>query len=300
MHATLFGVTAALLTALCQTATDIGTKAATREAEERLTLAAQWTVGAVFLSLLCLVWYPSILLQPAATFAALTRPGFWPLLLLDGVLNVIAYYFFVRAFRLSDASLVAPLMLVTPVLLLVTSPLILSEHVPPIGALGVVFAVLGSAFLGGSDPSASLHTSFIVFARDYGVRSMFVTAVIWSITSNLDKLGVRASTPLLWTATITTFIALCSIIFWLAMPHRPLRLRDTRYAVLSGMANAIGNALLMYALTLLFVPYVIAIKRMSALFTVIASGIILKENNRGRIVGTVIMLVGTVFIAFAR
>jgi drug/metabolite transporter (DMT)-like permease len=213
---------------------------------------------------------------------------------------VIAYYFFVRAFRLSDASLVAPLMLVTPVLLLVTSPLILSEHVPPLGALGVIFAVLGSAFLGGSDPSASLHTSFIVFARDYGVRSMFVTAVIWSITSNLDKLGVRASTPLLWTATITTFIALCSIIFWLAMPHRPLRLRDTRYAVLSGMANAVGNALLMYALTLLFVPYVIAIKRMSALFTVIVSGIILKENNRGRIIGTVIMLVGTVFIAFAR
>src|ERR1700731_320490 len=236
MDATLFGLAAALLTALCQTATDIGTKAATREAEERLTLAAQWTVGAVLLSLLCLVWYPSLLLQPAATFAALTRPGFWPLLLLDGVFNVIAYYFFVRAFRLSDASLVAPLMLVTPVLLLVTS--------------------------------------------------------------NLDKLGVRASTPLLWTATITTFIALCSIIFWLAMPHRPLRLRDTRYAVLSGMANAVGNALLMYALTLLFVPYVIAIKRMSALFTVIVSGIILKESIRRRLVGTVIMLMGTVLIAF--
>jgi uncharacterized membrane protein len=73
----------------------------------------------------------------------------------------------------------------------------------------------------------------------------------------------------------------------------------TRYAALSGTANAVGNALLMYALTLLFVPYVIAIKRMSALFTVIVSGIILKENIRGRLVGTVIMLMGTVLIAFA-
>jgi uncharacterized membrane protein len=213
---------------------------------------------------------------------------------------VIAYHLFVRAFRLSDASLVAPLILITPVLLLVTSPLILSEYVPPLGALGVIFAVLGSAFLGGSDPSASLRTSFIVFARGHGVRSMFVTAVIWSITSNLDKLGVSASTPLLWAATLTTFIALCSIALWLAMPHRPLRLRDTRYAALSGMANAVGNALLMYALTLLFVPYVIAIKRMSALSTVIVSGIILKENIRRRLVGTVIMLMGTVLIAFAR
>ena len=149
--------------ALCQTATDIGTKAATREAEERLTLAAQWTVGAVLLSLLCLVWYPSLLLQPAATFAALTRPGFWLLLLLDGVLNVIAYYLFVGAFWLSDASLVAPLVLITPVLLLVTSPLILGEHVPPLGALGVIFAVLGSAFLGGSDPSVSRTGSWCAF-----------------------------------------------------------------------------------------------------------------------------------------
>ena len=56
----------------------------------------------------------------------------------------------------------------------------------------------------------------------------------------------------------------------------------------------------MYALTLLFVPYVIAIKRMSALFTVTASGVILKENIGGRLVGTVIMLMGTVLIAFAR
>jgi hypothetical protein len=49
MHATFFGLTAALLTAQSQTANDIGSKVATREAEERLTLAAQRTVGAVLL-----------------------------------------------------------------------------------------------------------------------------------------------------------------------------------------------------------------------------------------------------------
>jgi membrane associated rhomboid family serine protease len=86
----------------------------------------------------------------------------------------------------------------------------LATAVPPLGALGVIFAVLGSAFLGGSSRSVSLRTSFIVFARDHGVRSMFVTAVIWSITSNLDKLAVRASTPLLWAATLTTFIAVAA------------------------------------------------------------------------------------------
>jgi len=253
----------------------------------------------VLLSLLCLVWYPSLLFQFSATFAVLTRPGFWLLLLLDGALNLIAYYFFVRAFRLSDASLVAPLILITPVLLLVTSPLMLSEHVSPLGAFGVIFAVVGSAFLGMSDRRESLLTSFIVLVRDPGARSMFITATVWSITSNLDKLGVRASTPLLWIAAITIFIALCSIIFWLAMPRRPPRLKDMRYAALSGAANALGNALQMYALTLLFVPYVIAIKRMSGLFTVVASGVIFKENTRGRLFGAAIMLAGTALIVFA-
>jgi hypothetical protein len=61
MHATYFYFGAALLTALCQTATDICTKAATREAEERLILATQWTVGAGLLWLLCLAQLPALL-----------------------------------------------------------------------------------------------------------------------------------------------------------------------------------------------------------------------------------------------
>lgn len=296
MHATYFYFGAALLTALCQTATDICTKAATREAEERLILATQWTVGAGLLWLLCLAQLPALLFHPVETFAQLLHPGFWPLLLLSGTLNVIAYFLFVRASRLSDASLVTPIVLVTPVLMLATSPLILGEQVPPLGAAGVILSVLGAGLLGESELNASPRLSFVVLLRNSGVRSMFAAATIWSITANLDKLGIRASTPLLWVATITTYIALCSTIFWLTAP---LHLRDVRHAVLAGVANAVGNASQMYALTLLFAPYVIAIKRTSALFTVIVSGIVLKDNIRSRLVGTAVMLAGAALIAFA-
>ena len=112
------GIGAAVVTAFCQTATDIGTKAATREAEERLVVATQWCVGAVLLTALCLALHPELLLRPMSALSELTRGNFWPILFGSSVLNVVAYYFFVRAYRLSDASLAAPLLLITPVLML--------------------------------------------------------------------------------------------------------------------------------------------------------------------------------------
>jgi len=296
---TLLGLGAAALSALCQTVTDIGTKAATREAEERLILATEWTVGAVLLSILCVISHPALLIHPVEAFAELFRPNFWPLLLGAGALNVIAYYFFVRAFRLSDASLVAPLVLITPVFLLATSPLMVAELVSPLGALGVIFSVLGAVFLGLSEPGATRRTSLLAFLQDPGVHSMGVTAVLWSITANLDKLGVRASAPLLWIAPLFSLIAVASIIVWLVLPHRPLRFRELRYAFVAGATNAVGNASQMYALTVLFVPYVIAIKRMSALFTVIVGGIILRENIRRRLLGAAVMLVGVMLVVGA-
>ncbi|QXX76560.1 hypothetical protein MHY1_p00082 (plasmid) [Methylovirgula sp. HY1] len=296
---TLLGLGAAALSALCQTATDIGTKAATREVEDRLILAAEWTVGATLLFLLCLISYPALLMHPVEAFAELFRPDFWPLLLGAAALNVTAYYFFVRAFRLADASLVAPLVLVTPVLLLATSPLMVAETVSPLGAVGVIFSVLGAMFLGLSEPGATRRMSLLAFLKDPGVHSMGITAVLWSITANLDKLGVRASAPLLWIALLASLIAGASIVVWLALPHRPLCLPELRYACLAGVTNAVGNASQMYALMFLFVPYVIAIKRMSALFTVIFGGVLLRENIRKRLLGVVIMLVGAALVVIA-
>lgn len=300
MQGTFLGLLAALTTALCQTATDIETKIATRRAEERLILATQWTTGALLLCAFCVARHPGLLTDPARTLAGLTRPGFWPLLLLSGVLNLVAYSFFVRAYRLADASLVAPLILLTPVLMLVTSPFMLNERVPALGALGVVLAVVGAGFLGGGKGALAPRLSFRTLFREPGARAMLATAVIWSVTANLDKLGLRASTPLLWISAITTFIALGALVYWAVMPHRPPRLGDMRHAFVAGAANALGNALQMYALTTLYTPYVIAIKRMSSLFTILLSGLLLEEDMRGRLLGASIMLAGALLIVFAR
>ena len=299
MDLALLALFAALVTAVCQSVTDLGTKAATRDADDRAILAAQWVAGAALLTFACIVTYPNLLSAPAQTLAELTRPGFWALLAWSGALNVVAYALYIRGFRLSDASLVAPLVLLTPVLMLVTSPIMTGEQAPPMGAFGVLLTVVGVGLLDANQQNGR-RFNFAVFARDAGARSMIATAVIWSVTANIDKLGVNASTPLVWITAVTIVIAFCAALYWAAGRRAAPGALSLRYAIGAGSAMAFGNTLQMWALTVLFTPYVIAIKRLSALFTVLASGHVLKEETGGRLFGAAVMLAGAVMIAMAR
>jgi drug/metabolite transporter (DMT)-like permease len=299
MDLALLALFASLVTAICQSVTDLGTKAATRTADDRAILATQWVAGALLLIVACFVLYPGLLVAPRETLASLTKPGFWTLLVWSGALNVVAYVLYIRAFRLSDASLVAPLVLLTPVLMLFTSPIMTGEHAPPMGVFGVLFTVLGVGLLD-ADRANGRRFNFHVFARDKGARMMIGTAVIWSVTANIDKLGVRASTPLIWITAVTIVISLCALLYWFAGRRAAPSAFELRYAIGAGSAMAFGNTLQMWALTVLFTPYVIAIKRLSALFTVLASGRVLKEESSGRLLGAAVMLLGAVMIALAR
>ena len=205
-----------------------------------------------------------------------------------------------RAYRLSEASLIAPLLLVTPVLMLVTSPILVDQRVSALGAGGVILSVAGGLILASSEPGARPRASLMTFLRDPGVRAMALTAAIYSVTANMDKLGVEASTPIVWIAVATDAIALSSVALLCVSRPRAFRLHELRYALAAGAALAVGNATQMYALTLLFVPYVIALKRMSALFTVIVGGLALGENFRTRLLGAAIMFAGAALVILAR
>ena len=278
----------ALFTAFFESAKDATGKLALRAATP-LQAAFAWRLLAL------------PVLVPLLAYAGVPKltPGFWPILLLGGSLNLIASLFYMRALAVGELALTVPLVNLTPALLLVTSPLLLGERPSPAGIVGVVLVVIGTLLLhrdGGSQGPASVLRNLL---RRPGAPNMLLVALLWSVTANIDKLGVRASSPLAWAAAVDLFIALGLLPF--AIRRRNESPPLPRLALLAtGLAGGLTLALQMTAINLTQVPYVIAIKRCSTLLSVFWGRLLFREGQfKQRLRAVLTMLAGVWLILLA-
>ncbi len=138
-------------------------------------------------------------------------------------------------------------------------------------------------------------------ARNPGSRLMLCVAFIWSITSNFDKIGVLNSSPLFWATSLFTVIAagMVPFVFWRRSSAglKPLLLQWRLLGVTGGF-NAIAITCQMLALTMAPVAQVIAVKRTSALISVLFGHFCFGEKGlRARLLGASIMVSGVVIMS---
>ncbi len=230
-------------------------------------------------------------------------PRYGQAVLLGGGLNVLAFWLYTRAIKTSDLSLTVPLVTLTPLFMLVTSPLIVQEYPTWGDAVGVLLLIGGSYVLNSKTHSGeSIWAPFQAIATNPGSRMMLGVAFLWSITSNVDKVGVQNSSPIAWAITLFTIIS--AAMFPLAMRRgwRGLAeaLPQAKRLTTTGFVNAMGVGFQMAALTLVPVTQVIAVKRMSALFAVLLGVFVLGEEGlRSRLLGAGIMVLGVALISLA-
>lgn len=224
---------------------------------------------------------------------------FFLALLVSGGLNVVTSVLYLRALRLSDLSVTVPMVTFTPLFLLLTSPLLLGESPSPLGMAGVLLIVLGSYLLNLRQRSLGYLAPFKALLSEPGPRLMLLVALIWSITANVDKIGLQHSSPMFYGFAINLFLALA------LLPLALRRLRGNGGELRANFGNllAIGGAggltivCQMLALNLAIVPYVIAIKRTSTVMSVLWGTLILREPGlQERLLGTLVMMLGVVLI----
>jgi uncharacterized membrane protein len=116
--------------------------------------------------------------------------NFWWALIIGGILNTIATILFIKSINCSDLSLTIPLIAFTPLFLLFTSPLILGEFPTLTGFIGVILIVIGAYELNIKKQKQGYLEPLKALFKDKGPRLMLLVAFIWSITSNIDKIGV--------------------------------------------------------------------------------------------------------------
>jgi uncharacterized membrane protein len=228
-------------------------------------------------------------------------PSFWPALVATCILNVIAAFLFVQAVRHSDLSLVLPIVTLTPIFLLITSPLILGEFPKPLGLLGIIFTVAGSYVLNFSKRKAGILKPLTSTVKHKGPRSMLLVAFIWSISANLDKMALNNSNPILFAfSSAVGMVILLSIIMVYSKISFKRIFRNFSSLAPIGLSSGLSMLFQVFALSLTIVPNVISIKRTSAIFGVFWGKLFFKEENiKERLAGAAIMVLGVVLIALS-
>lgn len=227
------------------------------------------------------------------------EPNFWWAVLVSGTINLVVTLIYMRAIQASDLSLVMPMITFTPLFLLLTSPLIVGEFPTPMGLVGVILIVMGAYLLNFDQVNKGKWEPFKALLREKGPRFMLLVAFLWSISSNFDKLGMEASSPIHYSGALIGFLVLgLSPIVWFRSSGPVQKTRKHFWPLLFlGMSSGLVLVFQMLAMQLTLVAYVIAIKRSGAALSVVWGAVFFKEENLGaRLPAVIIMLLGVAFI----
>lgn len=284
----MFWLFFAILTALTESFKDIGGKFGLKRVDEYLLTAAMAVFGALFISpLLFFIERPPL------------GETFFVCLFSAATLYTLSLFLYFKALRLSELSITVPMIMYTPVFLLLTSPLMLGEQASSGGILGVLLIVVGSYLMNISARNVGILGPFKALVSEPGPRVMLGVAFIWSITSNIDKAGLQSSSPMFW---IVSHL-LCTAILSAAM------IMITRRKLLLVPREALGSLLLLgffhafhavcYIITLSasLVVYGLSMKRTSVLISILLGKLLFNEGGfKERFFGAAIMFVGMIVV----
>lgn len=124
-------------------------------------------------------------------------------------------------------------------------------------------------------------------------------AFIWSVTGIMDKIAIGNSSPIFFVMAESFLIALFILpLAWGRIRREKRDIAKEKFHLLAvGILSTLTLIFQMLAISKTLVVYVIAIKRLSILLSIILGGIIFKEKEIGqKFVGGAIMVVGVLFL----
>lgn len=220
-------------------------------------------------------------------------------------LEIIATILYTKALKHSPMGLTLPFLSLTPVFLLIVPYILLGEKVSLSGAIGILFIAIGSYLLNLREFKKGIFEPLTAIKNEKGSVFMIIVALIYSITSSLGKMAVVHSSPVFFGVIYVTVL----FIFFtpVALYKGGNELRSIfkngaiKSAIVPGIFNSVSIITNMVALSLTKVAYMISVKRLSLLFSVLYGYVMFKESGiREKLLGTIFMLTGVLLIILYR
>lgn len=222
--------------------------------------------------------------------------SFWlPFAVSIGV-NLVAWPAFVRSVRLSDISLVMPLLAFTPVFVLMIEYLILGETPGWWGLGGILLITFGAYVLNIEQGISGVLDPVRAVVSDRGAVYMLFVAAIWSISATVEKLTVTSSSPAFYMTMFGLFFTVLFVPIMTTVGEATAEDFRDHWLVLAGAGALTGTMALVQMSAIERTPlvnYVISIKRAGMLVSVLFGWWLFAERNIGfRLIGAALMVVG--------
>jgi len=222
---------------------------------------------------------------------------FYLSLLLMVPLEIAAIILYVRAIKLSPLSLTIPFLAVSPVFIILTAFILLGELPDRSGILGILLIVIGAYLLNIRTTRGDLLGPFKAIRRERGSIFMIIVALIYSVTATLGKVAVQHSGPIFFGVFYPFLLTLIlSVILW-GKGLLPEVLSRPKTFLAIGVFIAIMVLTHFTAISMTDVAYMISVKRVSLIFSVIYGRVLFGEENTGeRLIGSMLMIAGVISI----
>ena len=250
----------------------------------------------------------AVALLPVAVFLAwrypIVGPG-WRFVLGTIALHILYFVFLGRGYQKADLSVVYPIARgMGPALVPVLGVMVLGEMVSPPAVAGIVAVVMGIyAIYWWGQVSQILRDPFRLL-KESGTRYALMTGLIIAVYSVWDKVGVRYVSPFLYMYLMSLGTVLSLAPYMLKAHGASVIQAEWRASAVSiivvGLLTFLAYGLVLTAFQFSRVSYISPSREVGIVIGVLLGTLVLKEPfGRGRILGSVLIVLGLVFIALA-
>ncbi len=224
---------------------------------------------------------------------------FWRTVCILIPLDTFAFYLYMKAIKLSPLSLSIPFLSFTPVFMIGTGFFILGEIPHSWGLLGIGLVVIGSYTLNASEVRYGYLAPFRAIFKEPGSWLMLIVSLLYSFLAVLGKKAIQHSSPLFFGFFFLAAFDLATLLVFplLTRIQWGTLLRMPRKGLCIGLMLFLHVIFHSLAISMVKAVYMISVKRMSILFSVIYGWLLFKEAEiSNRMLGALIMFLGVVCI----
>lgn len=223
------------------------------------------------------------------------------LVALTALIATIAGLAILFSLKKGDLSLISPIQTTTPLIILMLAIFFLSETPSPVGLVGIILVVLGGILLDKNPRESFASLARRIVSYKPALLALF-GASMYAVVAVLDEVGLKSVNPLLWMFYVYFFIFVFLLpVAWYRGSIEIKKLSRSKSTLGLTVLFALGAIYFqMQALAIGNVTYVMSIKRLSTVFTVLIAIFIIKEKRAmSRLRGTIIMVIGAILIGLS-